>query len=70
MPHDSQDFSVLAQSIEVVAQAPPNEGNFSEAQRERLILAAEKLAIALRKPEENVYFVATQVGITTFKRLE
>ena len=61
MPTDSQALSNLMHEITSSA-APLLEGSQpTEAQRQALIVAAEKIAIAAREPEENVYYIATQV---------
>ena len=55
----------LIQAIGNITHDLSKEGaSLSNNIREDLIRNAEKLAIAAREPEENLYFQATQVTIT------
>lgn len=58
------DTAAIAGFVNVInaSVAPLLAGSpLPEEQRAALALAAEKLAIAAREPEENVYYIATQV---------
>ena len=65
MPTDYASVLELVQAIGNVAHDLTKEGaSLSNNVREDLIRNAERLAIAAREPEENLYFQATQVVIT------
>ena len=62
MPTDNTSVLSIAQEISKVVQEMTSEGfSLSKTSREELVRNAEKLAIAAREPEENLYFQATQV---------
>lgn len=62
MPTDTAAIAGLVNVIKA-SVAPLLDGSpLPEEQRAALALAAEKLAIAAREPEENVYYIATQVS--------
>ena len=62
MPTDSAIVLALAQAIGKLEHDLAETGSpLSNAAREELVRNAEKLAIAAREPEENLYFQATQV---------
>ena len=64
MPTDYASVLKLVQAIGNVTHDLNEEGaSLSDNVREELIRNAEKLAIAAREPEENLYFQATQVVI-------
>lgn len=58
---DAPAIHELLQTIVTTAEPIVTGKQCTEKQRQALLLAAEKLAIAARTPEENVYFIATQV---------
>lgn len=62
MPTDNESVTELVQAIGKVIQDSTKEGfSLSNADREELVQNAEKLGIAAREPEENLYYQATQV---------
>ena len=62
MPTDNAAIFALVQAIGKVAHdASKAETVLTDADREELINNAEKLAIAAREPEQNLYYQATQV---------
>lgn len=76
MPTDHALILELVQAISNVNHELGTGGSsvfsLSNTSREELIRNAEKLAIAAREPEENLYFQATQVSLhanITFQRL-
>lgn len=61
MPTDSEKLRPLFEEIQRSLDTF-EKGDFSNHnERLKLISAAEKLAIAAREPEENLYYTATQV---------
>lgn len=65
MPTDSANILPLLDTINAAARQFTETGGFADhATRQRLIRAAESLAIAAREPEENLYFTATQVWLS------
>ena len=72
MPTDNARVIELAQAIGDVIQEAQKEGSslsMSNSSREKLVGYAEKLAIAAREPEENLYFQATQVCLSSESKL-
>lgn len=63
MPTDNSEIYFLLEALRAAAKPLTETHTLSEKQRQELVLAAERLAIAAREPEENVYFIATQVRI-------
>ena len=64
MPTDNASVIELVQAIGNVSHELREEGaSLCDSSREELIRNAERLAIAAREPEENLYFQATQVRI-------
>lgn len=62
MPTDNESVFELVQAIRKVVQDSTKEGiSLNHADRAELVHNAEKLAIAAREPEENLYYQATQV---------
>ena len=62
MPTDTVNIPRLAASIERPLQKITKDpASLSISERTDLIKNTEKLAVALREPEENLYFQATQV---------
>lgn len=62
MPTDNANVLTLVQAIGKFAQYLSEDGStLSTDSRHELIRNAEKLAIAAREPDENLYFQATQV---------
>ena len=62
MPTDNSKVIALIEAIgNVRCDISDDSSNLSHAKRQDLIRNAEKLAIAAREPEENLYFQATQV---------
>ena len=61
MPTDALGIQDHLDAIIIAAKTLQKGGHGSEKARKELNLAAEKLAIAVREPEENVHFVETQV---------
>ena len=62
MPTNSADVVQIAHSIGQIAhQMTSDVSLLGTSARTELIQHAEKLAIAAREPEENLYFQATQV---------
>jgi len=65
MPTDNVLVLELVQAIGKVIHELEKEGgrvsSLSNTSREGLVRNAERLAIAAREPEENLYFQATQV---------
>ena len=71
MPTDNARVFELAQAIGDVIQEAQKEGSsLSNTSREKLVRYAEKLAIAAREPEENLYFQATQVCLSCESKLQ
>ena len=63
MPSDESKIILLADEIaSLVMSFTPGKGFSSNYAREHLVEAAEKLVIAAREPEENLYDTATRVG--------
>ena len=64
MPTDSAAILEIAQAIGRFAHDLVNEdSSLNHTTRAELVRNAERLAIAVREPEENLYFQATQVGL-------
>lgn len=62
MPTDSASVLELAHAIGKVAHDLMNKGSsLDHTHCEELVKNAERLAIAAREPDENLYFQATQV---------
>ncbi|KFY46027.1 hypothetical protein V494_00650 [Pseudogymnoascus sp. VKM F-4513 (FW-928)] len=61
MPIDISEIQSLLESLAETAKHLQDTQTLSEKQRQELALTAEKVAIAAREPEENVYHIATQV---------
>ena len=71
MPTDNARVFELVQAIgEVIDEAQKEGSSLSNTSRERLVRDAEKLAIAAREPEENLYFQATQVRLSCESKLQ
>lgn len=64
MPTDTAAIPGLVKIINAAAASLQAGSVDLEVQRSALALAAEKLTIAVREPEENVYYIATQVRCT------
>ena len=63
MPTDDATLYELLQVIAKVAgDLKTAKSSLSDSSRIELVRNAEKLAIAAREPEENLYFQATQVS--------
>lgn len=70
MPTDDANVLALAQAIGKIGQDIENQDcPLSNSARQDLIRYAERLAIAAREPEENLYFQATQVRSLDFYRV-
>ncbi len=64
MPTDSASVLELARAIGKVVNKLTNAGSvLSNSDRQALVINAERLAIAAREPEENLYFQATHVWL-------
>ena len=63
MPTDTSEIYFLLEALRAAANPFTETHTISEKQRQGLVLSAERLAIAAREPEENVYHIATQVRI-------
>ncbi len=64
MPTDNASIIELVHAIGKAIPELTNEGSsLSNITREELIKNAERLAIATRNPEDNLYFRATQVRL-------
>lgn len=62
MPTDPEQLRPLFEEIQRSLDTFEKGGDFPDHnERLKLISAAEKLAIAAREPEENLYYTATQV---------
>ncbi|KFY14465.1 hypothetical protein V492_02593, partial [Pseudogymnoascus sp. VKM F-4246] len=62
MPIDISEIQSLLESLAETAKHLRDTQTLSEKQRQELALTAEKVAIAAREPEENVYHIATQIA--------
>lgn len=62
MPTDNASVLELARAIGEIVNKLTNAGSvLSNSDRQDLVINAERLAIAAREPEENLYFQATHV---------
>lgn len=63
MPTDNSSIPDIVRAINSIIQDSTDNDlpSLSHASRERLAWNAERLAIAAREPEENLYYQATQV---------
>ena len=66
MPIDTDQIRFLLGTLEAAGKELTDSYPLSERQRYEIIQSAEKLAIAAREPEENVYYIATQVSLQVF----
>ena len=61
------DDATLVELLQVIAQVAEDlkeaKSSLSNSSRIELVKNAERLAIAAREPEENLYFQATQVSV-------
>jgi hypothetical protein len=63
MPTDKQAVHDLSKEIAELADEFANASRENAIIKRQILLAAEKLAIATREPNENVYRVVTQVCV-------
>lgn len=63
MPTDTQAIHDLSKEIAELTDEFENTSKEDMIIKRQILLAAEKLAIATREPDENVYHVATQVCV-------
>lgn len=61
MPTNPAEINSLAKAIATAAEQFASGDASTKEQLAALVVSAEKLAIAAREPEENVYYIATQV---------
>lgn len=61
MPTNPAAISSLAKAIATAAEQSATGEYSTKEQLAALVISAEKLAIAAREPEENVYCISTQV---------
>ena len=73
MATNKAEIASLVQEINICAEKllHPNAGNRKgteddEGARQRLVQAAEKLTIASRRPDENLYATATNVWFSVY----
>lgn len=63
MPTDPSAVLTLTQQIASLAQSLAPDGSNRKLIHQQIAVAAEQLAIASREPDENVYYIATQVSV-------
>lgn len=61
MPTDTESISDLSNEIARLSEAFADSLYKNKGLQRQIVVAAEKLAIATREPDENVYHDATQV---------
>lgn len=61
MPTDAASIARLSKEISDLARTFEDSSNGDINVQQQIVLAAERLAIAAREPDENVYHTATQV---------
>ena len=64
MSNTGETINDLIHKVAEIGQPLSIGDDIAEQERQKLILAAEELLIAARKPEENVYLTATQVYLS------
>lgn len=62
MPTDTAAIAHLSHEISELSKGFADSSHSDIKLQQQIVLAAEKLAIATREPDENVYYTATQVS--------